>query len=419
MKTKILISVVIIAATITGYLYYKKSTAKTNEPITTTVQSGPFIIQINSTGELQAKNSEKIRGPEGMRMAGVYRTTIASIVPEGTVVKEGDFVATLSRDELASKLKDLSTEIEKVETQLLQAELDTALELRALRDQMFNIAFLQREKRLEVEQNKYEAPAVLQRAELDLERTMRDYAQQERNYRLKQQQAAAKIQEILATLRQAKNNYAKANKLSDAFTIKAPKGGMVIYSKTWDGGKVAAGSQISAWNPTVAELPDLSDMVSKTYVNEVDISKVKVGQKVEIKVDAFPDNTYIGEVTKVANIGEQLPKFDAKVFEVLVQLHQTDSILRPAMTTSNQVITSRLDNVLYVPLECVHMDSLTYVFKKVDGKIVKQEVQTGASNDQAIVISDGLEKAEKVYLGMPEKADKLNIRRLQPAITAK
>ena len=66
---------------------------------------------------------------------------------------------------------------------------------------------------------------------------------------------------------------------------------MVIYARNWNG-KKEPGARISAWDPIVAELPDLSDMISKTYVNEVDISKVRVGQEVDIKVDAFPDKKY-------------------------------------------------------------------------------------------------------------------------------
>ena len=54
----------------------------------------------------------------------------------------------------------------------------------------------------------------------------------------------------------------------------------------------------------VATLPNLSKMISKTYINEIDISKVKIGQRVEIGVDAFPEKKFTGEVTEVANIGE-------------------------------------------------------------------------------------------------------------------
>jgi len=183
---------------------------------------------------------------------------------------------------------------------------------------------------------------------------------------------------------------------------------MVIYEKGW-GGKIGPGSRINAWNPVVARLPDLSNMVSKTYVNEVDISKVKKGQDVSLKVDAFPDRAYTGAVIKVANIGEQLRNYDAKVFEVTVQVNAVDSILRPAMTTSNEILTDTYEDVLFIPLEAFHSDSLNYVFKKDAGKSVKQEIITGATNDNEIIIEHGLTAGDEILLNRPTNADDLSI----------
>ena len=98
------------------------------------------------------------------------------------------------------------------------------------------------------------------------------------------------------------------------FTIKAPADGMVIYAREWNGRKKVVGATINPWESAVATLPDLSVMESTTYVNEVDIQKVAVGQKVEIKLDADPSKKLSGIVRQVANIGEQRPNADSKVF---------------------------------------------------------------------------------------------------------
>jgi len=380
----------------------------TSDNILTTVKQGKFEVYVNSTGELQAKKSEKIRGPKGMRSAGIWQTQIADLVDEGTVVKEGDYVGRLDRSELDGKVQNLATEIEKIESQLLQAKLDTDISLRGLRDQMINLRFAMREKKLEVEQSKYEPPAVIRREELELERIQRDFNQQSQNYRLKQEQAEAQIAEIMATLDQSMSKFQMMRALSADFTVKAPKAGMIIYERSWDG-KKGPGSRVSSWDPVIAQLPDLSDMVSKMYVNEVDISKVEINQKVNVSVDAFPEKSYKGKVIQIANIGEQLKKFDAKVFEVVVQMLENDTILRPAMTTSNRVLTKTLENVIHVPLECVHSDSMTYVYKKTPNGIVKQEIITDIANDENIVIQYGLKKGEEVYLTIPDNADKIKI----------
>lgn len=405
---RLIIPAIILAAVAVGVFYfYNKGDKKTEEQsIKVKVEEGDFNISVTATGELRAKRSEKIRGPKNMRKAGIWRVTVADLVAEGTILKEGDYVGRLDRSEIDGKLQELSSEIEKVESQLLQTTLDTAIEMRGLRDQLVNLKYSMKEKELEVEQSKYEPPAIIQRVKLDLERLKRDYEQQTTNYKLKQEQADARVKEILTSLDQAKAKYQEIIKLSSDFTIRAPKGGMLIYERNWEG-KVGPGSQISTWDPVVAQLPDLSEMISKTYVNEVDINKVKMGQEVIIRVDALKDQMYKGEVIEIANIGEQLKKFDAKVFEVTIALASVDSLLRPAMTTSNEIITNNYEKVLSIPLECIHTDSTTYVYKEDNGNVVKQEVIPGDFNENATIVRYGLLAGEVVLLSVPENSDDL------------
>jgi len=408
-SSKVLLAILLIA--LLGGIYYFAAPAASEDrqdELLTPVRFGEFVIKVTATGELKAKRSEKIQGPQGMRAAGIWQTTISDMVSEGTVVKEGDYVAQLDKTELTDKLREAQTEIEKSETQMEQAKIDTAIEMRGLRDELINLKFARKEKQLQVEQSKYEAPAVIQQAELDLERTDRDYGQLTTKYQLSQERAAAKISEISATLKQNELKFSQLQKLGSSFRVLAPKSGMVIYSRSWNG-KIGPGSQVRAWDPVVAELPDLSDMVSKTFVNEVDISRVKKGQDVNIEVDAFPDEQYTGTVIKVANIGEQLRNYDSKVFEVTVQVNEPDSILRPAMTTSIEIVTDIYKDVLAIPIEALYKDSLSYVFKKEGAKVFKQEVVTGLSNEDEIMVEHGLVEGDMVLLSMPDNADGMKL----------
>ena len=123
----------------------------------------------------------------------------------------------------------------------------------------------------------------------------------------------------------------------------------------------------------------------------------------DLGLDAYPDKKLTGLVTRVANVGEQRPNSDAKVFEVSVEINGTDPTLRPSMTTSNRIIASVVDNVLYVPLECLHsqFDSITYVFKKSGLKTIKQEVTVGETNSNDAVVMDGLANDDRIFLSVP------------------
>ncbi|HRY32477.1 MAG TPA: HlyD family secretion protein [Bacteroidales bacterium] len=387
---------------------------KEEKSITAKVKAGDFQIYVTTTGELEAKSSEKIYGPAGLRRVGIWQVKIENIIPEGTVVDSGAFVADLDRTEISNRLKDKQTELEKLQSQYTKTRLDTSLELRNARDELINLKYAMEEARITLEQSRFEPPATIRQVTIDLEKQERNYEQAKKNYQLKLEKAKANMAEVSASLQQVQRNYDDLLEVVEQFTVKAPSPGMVIYRRNWDGGKQGIGSTLSAWDNTVATLPDLKEMISKTYVNEIDISKVKVNQEVQIGVDAFPDKKYSGKVMEVANIGEQMRNTNAKVFEVKIKVNEYDSILRPAMTTKNTIITSVIPKVLFVPIEAIHNnDSLTYVFR-LDGKRVsRQEVKVGQSNDNEIVITEGLKENDEVLLNMPEEADKIRISRLQ------
>jgi hypothetical protein len=220
------------------------------------------------------------------------------------------------------------------------------------------------------------------------------------------------MREQSAELRKVQNEYNAMNELSQSFTILAPEPGMVIYARGWDGKAIKAGSQIGTWEPTVATLPDLTTMISKTYINEVDVRKVKANQDVEIGLDAYPDKKLTGVVTRVANVGEQRPNSDAKVFLVEIVINGSDPSLRPAMTTSNKIIASVIDSTLFLPLECLHnhLDSITYVFKKDGMNTIKQEVMIGERNANDAILLAGLSEGDKLYLSVPSGMEDSDVK---------
>ncbi len=406
MKKSQLVPIAIIALISLAALYFfnRNTTTEDQNDIVSTVKMAPFKVSVTASGELEAKRSKKIMGPSSMRNAQIFETTIQTLVPEGTEVKEGQFVAQLDKTEVANKMADVQSEIDKILTQLEQAKIDTSIEMRSLRDQMTNINFSKEETKLQVELSRYEPEAVIRQKNIEYEKIEREYDQLRVKLSLTQEKNAAKIAEIKASLGQQKTKMKRLQDVSKEFTINAPADGMVIYARGWEG-KVSAGSRLRAWDPVVAELPDLTEMISKAYVNEVDISKVSVGQDVEITVDAFPDKVYTGTVKKVANIGEQLRNYDTKVFEVMISVNEQDSILRPAMTTGLDIQISRFDSTMSIPLEAIFKDSIDYVFRKQDRKVVKQEVVTGPANDIDIMILGGLQRNDEVLMTKPENSE--------------
>lgn len=419
-KRNLIIGGGLIAGVLIVFLFVKGSSETEATEILANVQRGTFRLEIETTGELEAKNSVKILGPSTLRDFRIWQVTIQNIVDEGTVVKKGDWVATLDRSEFQGRYNEKQIELEKAQSKYVQVQLDTTLEMRKSRDELINLKYAVEESQIKLEQSKFEPPATIKQAEIDVDKSKRAYDQALENYKIKKRQNIEKMREVGAELRKVQNEYTRMTGIAESFNITAPEPGMVIYAKNWDGTPIKAGTQINMWEPTVATLPDLTKMLSKTYVNEVDVRKVKAGQPVEIGLDAYPDKQLLGKVIRVANVGEQRPNSDAKVFLVDIEIEGTDPTLRPSMTTSNKVIAKVLDSVSYVPLEGLHSqdDSIIYVYKKDGLNTYKQEVSVGETNSNDAVILMGLNLGDRIYLSVPPDMEDAEVK-LLPQLNGK
>ncbi len=404
MKKNLLISGGVVLVLLVGYFAVKGSKESDVADILAVVKKGEFRVEIETTGELEAKNSVKIMGPGGLRNFQIWQVTIQNIVDEGTVVKKGDWVATLDRSEFQNKYAQKQIDYEKANSKFVQTQLDTTLQMRQARDELINLKYGVEEKDIILQQSKFEPPATVKQAEINLDKARRAYEQALENYKIKKNQNIEKMREVEAELRKVRSDFDGMTTVLETFNVLAPEDGMVIYEKGWDGKPVKAGSQIHMWEPTVATLPDLTKMVSKTYVNEVDVRKVKQGQRVNVGLDAYPEKKLEGTVIRVANVGEQRPNSDAKVFEVAVELDGTDPTLRPSMTTSNRIIAQVVPDALYIPLECLHSeaDSITFVYKKDGINTIRQEVIVGETNANDAVVLGGVAENDRLFLSVPK-----------------
>ncbi|MBO7523825.1 MAG: efflux RND transporter periplasmic adaptor subunit, partial [Bacteroidales bacterium] len=192
------------------------------------------------------------------------------------------------------------------------------------------------------------------------------------------------------------------------FTIKSPSDGMVLYYENRMGTKTKTGSSLNAFENIVATLPDLTSMLSTTYVSEIDVNKVQIGMDVKVTVDAKENKTYTGKVISIANVGETLGNSDSKMFEVVIRLDGVDMTLRPQMTTWNKIIVKTYPNTISVPFDCVHAtsDGTQFVYKK---NKTRQVVSLGEMNDKSYIVNAGLEPGTFIYIIPPEDGDSFRI----------
>ena len=155
------------------------------------------------------------------------------------------------------------------------------------------------------------------------------------------------------------------------------------------------------------QLPDLSALKATVKVNEVDISKITSGLKVEIKPDAFSSSKFTGTVASVANLAVNKDyKSKVKVFPVEIRINETDEKLLPGLSVSCRIILGKIKNAMFIPLEAIRSEGDKYfVYKKTVSGYEKTMVEVGASNADYIVITKGLAVKDKVALSDPLAKD--------------
>lgn len=148
------------------------------------------------------------------------------------------------------------------------------------------------------------------------------------------------------------------------------------------------------------ELPDLTTLMLSGQVSEVDADRVKVGQEVEITVDAIPNQVFGGKITQLGKIFNRVSfGRPGRVLRVNIEFDQIETErMRPRMAARFQVVSQRLRNVLAVPLATIHVSDggNPYVWVKGEQGPERRPVQIGATNELVSVIVAGLEEGEEI-----------------------
>lgn len=186
--------------------------------------------------------------------------------------------------------------------------------------------------------------------------------------------------------RQAQANLAAAQQVVNDLSLRAPMDGTVLR-QDGEPGETVTGTQVLFW------VGETSPLRITAEVDEEDIPRVKIGQRVVIKADAFPGATPEGTVGDITPMGDPINKS----YRVRISL-PADTRLKIGMTTEINIITRATPDALLVPLSSVANGALWVVR---DGKAERRGVKTGAVDDKQIEITDGLTGAESVIVTPP------------------
>jgi len=248
-------------------------------------------------------------------------------------------------------------------------------------------------------------PVELSQARADASQSKETLRQLESAAAYRNEQKRAAVAAAESRIAEATSKLALAKEQLARTEVRADVDGIVVYKDVFFGSeqrKPQVGDQVWANQPLLI-LPDISKMVVETKVRETDIHKVEKTQRVDIRVEAYPDLALTGEVTLVGTLAqEEKDRRGAKFFGVTIQVKESEPRLRPGMTSRVEIRVQEKAKSLFVPLEAVfEKDGRTMAYVARGRRAVAREVVLGPSNADFVVVEKGLSRGERVCLRDP------------------
>jgi HlyD family secretion protein len=365
------------------------------------VRKGEFIVDIRTRGEIDALRSTTVSVPPMRRRMMLQ---IVDMIPEGSIVKKGDFLFQLDKSQAQQTVDDAKDQLENARANLSTKKAQIQSEMAQLESDLESQRYSMEQAKLNLKSMEYEAEIKKREQELVLKKAEVALAQAAEKIKSQKIVDRATLMEAELAVKQAKTTLDDAQDALSALSVMSPLDGLVVYQEIFSSGslkKVQVGDS-PFWGQPVIKIPDLSQMMVKTTVNEVQISQLDLGQNAVVTVDALEGKNYFGHVSRVASLARRELTTNIKVFDVEVQIDSTDGLLRPGMTCDCQIVTGRIKEAMFVPVQAVFQkQDTTVVYTMLAGRPKMRKVKIGAKGSNFVVVEKGLQGGEKVCMRDP------------------
>ena len=266
-----------------------------------------------------------------------YQMRVIGILEHGTIVNAGDSIIQLDPTEVKKFIIDRESNLETELANMEKLNVDHDNRTNDLVSNIKNEKAGYDLKKVELESSRFETERLRKIKELEFEQVKIMLAKAEKKLELSEiiTRNERKIQEI--RVRQIKNEIDNAYSILPRLTLRSPVAGVFQIAHNWQTGTlVKVGDNIYTGN-NMANVPELEWMKVNTYINETDFLRIKIGQKVLVRLDALSGVTFEGKVSyigKLCHLRDYNSKSRQKVFDVEVSMQKSDPRLKPGMTVS-------------------------------------------------------------------------------------
>ena len=395
MKVGLVVTIVMLAAA--GVVAFKINRSRNagTEVRLEQVSRRDLVSAVTASGKIEAKTSVDIS-------ADITGRIIDIAVHEGDMVKRGQFLLQIDPAQYQAAVARAQGVVSSTEAILLQT--------RASRDQAQRA--WNRAKQLRELGENLIAPETAEQAQTALEVA-------EANF----QSSRAQLEQARAGLQEARDNLGKTR-------LTAPVTGRVVRLAVEEG-EVAVPGTFSRETGLLMTIADLSVILAKVQVDETDVIRLKARDSVEVNIDAYPDTTFSGQVTRISHSAKLTATQTASGsndravdFDVEITLKSPPEDIRPDLSCTARIVTDTRDKALSIPIIALtvrdhekvpnesetgpKVDTLRERFTKreAEGVFIVREglatfrpVKVGVAGDDYFEVLDGIREGETIVAG--------------------
>ena len=366
-----------------------------------TIRYEDYTDKVTADGTLEAVKTHNISCP-----ADIYRGIIQYLIPEGTFVEAGDTVVIIESREMQNEYEEALKRLEVAKSDYNESKASLKLQRTLLESQVESIENSAKLSDLDSLQLQFTSPAEKEIIELELERSDIEKARINKKLELLKKINASELRKKEIMIKKMENRLDRIKSRLDQLVLTTPVNGIVMHQVNYrTREKVLEGDPVRRKLPIV-KIPDVSEYQISMNVMESDYKRIKMGQPVNIQVEAYPELKLKGKINHIAPVGIPIRRnSEVKEFNITATVKNLEERLEPGLTARCDIIIQQLKDTIMVPAFSVfEEDSIRFVYRKQGRRFSKQPVEIAFSNTIHAVIKDGLSVNDKIALKQPDNS---------------
>jgi multidrug resistance efflux pump len=338
--------------------------------------------------------------------------TLTELAKPGSTVQAGAVVAEFEFQFIQDHLTDIQSRVVQSEADLQRLRAEIMIDKKARLQALLEAKAARDKARLDLRTGPVRSEIEAEMLQLAAEESEVTYRQQQKELELQEIARASELRARQLEIEMDRLHATRHERDIEQMRLTTPVGGRVILEPIYRGGgefhQVESGDQVNP-GTLFMRVVDLSEMVVEGSLNQVDSQAVRIGQRAEIRIDAYPDLVLPGRVTSVGAMatpgssqgsrGRAGREEFVRSVGIEVSMENSDSRVVPDLSASASILLERQEGSLLIPRAAVwREDDESFVRLRRGEDFVTRQIEIGAMNAVEVVVAEGLREGDTVAL---------------------